>query len=63
MQVESMLELVELILTQIYNRFSELSEDNILKKIGKLFHGKMGISLIFLIAVLALSGCAQPQLE
>ena len=63
MRVESMLKLVELILTEIYNRFSELSEDSILEKIGRLFHGKTGISLIFLIAVLALSGCAQPQLE
>ncbi|RLI87809.1 MAG: ATP-binding protein [Archaeoglobales archaeon] len=40
-----MLKLVELVLTaEIYNRFSELSEDDIPKKIRKLFYGKTGIS-------------------
>jgi SpoVK/Ycf46/Vps4 family AAA+-type ATPase len=40
-----MLRLVELLLTaELYNRFEELSEDDIPKKIRKLFYGKNGIS-------------------
>lgn len=41
----SMLKLVEVILTaEIYNRFEELTEDDIPKEIRKLFYGKNGIS-------------------
>ncbi len=41
----SMLKLVEVILTaEIYNRFEELTEDDIPKEIRKLFYGKAGIS-------------------
>ncbi|AEA47954.1 ATP-binding protein [Archaeoglobus veneficus] len=40
-----MLKLVELILTaEIYNRFSELTEDDIPKEIRKIFYGRNGIS-------------------
>ncbi len=41
----SMMKLVEVILTaEIYNRFEELTEDDIPKEIRKLFYGKNGIA-------------------
>ena len=41
----SMMKLVEVILTaEIYNRFEELTEDDIPKEIRKLFYGKNGIT-------------------
>jgi len=61
----SMMKLVEVILTaEIYNRFEELTEDDIPKEIRKLFYGKNGIVRPLIVRIpVAKKICSEKELE